>query len=98
MNRTWNRIWKRLKSIDQLKLENEWSYDDPDLMILIDGLGINEDMAYKFGDGVEYEFEESRSVYNDFTHQCMDDDWSYHESWFEVEEKEDMFSDEEFMI
>ena len=34
-------IWRRLKSIEQLKSENEWGYDDPDLMILINGLGIN---------------------------------------------------------
>ena len=91
-----NTIRRRLKSIDQLKLENEWSYDDPDLMILINGLGINEDMAYKFGDGRLYQFEENRTVYNDFTHQGTDDDWSYHESWFEVDTP--MFSDEDFEL
>ena len=52
-------------------------------------------MAEKFGDGRLYKFEESRSVYNKFTHKGMDD-WSYHESWF-VDDAP-MFSDEDFLL
>jgi hypothetical protein len=78
-------IFKRIKSIEQLKSEFDYDYKDSALVLCIEHRGINDDMICKFGDGREYEFKElelADSV-GGFTHKCVDDGWYYHKSWFE---------------
>jgi hypothetical protein len=97
-----NTVFKRLKSMRQLKSEFKWEDDiSGDLAILIEGRGINDEMIHKFGDGVLYEFMEldgdlTCSGYH-FTHSCVEEDWYYHQSWFE-EELKDMFGDKDFLL
>jgi hypothetical protein len=93
-----NTVFKSLKSIEQLKSEYKWRDNDPGLYILIDGRGINADMAYRFGDGKLYEFSVRDVKHGGFTHKDVDEHWSYHESWFEEVEEVDFGIEELFEL
>jgi len=42
---------------------------------------INLEMEKKFGNGKEYSFKPD--IYGEYTHRCQEDNYCYHESWFE---------------
>lgn len=56
---------------------------------------INNKMLYKFGNNKKYEFTRN-SLYelNSYTHECLNDNFMYHNSWF----NNDFFKDEDFIL
>jgi len=88
-------IYRKLKSIKKIKMLDyvtDWwdNRSDYTIQMVYNNkfyLTINSKMVKKFGDGQEYEFEsysDSDSV--NYNYICLEDNWHYHDSWFEDEE------------
>jgi hypothetical protein len=96
-------IYRKLKSIEKIKMLDyitDWwdNRSDCTIEMVYNNkiyLTINDEMISKFGDGQEYEFESYNGgiVYN---YICLEDNWHYHDSWFEDEEW--LLDDKDFLI
>lgn len=80
----------KLKSINQLFIEfpKVWDIFGDDINYPEKGWIINSIMKEKFGNNKSYNFRRIGKI-NHYTHSCIDDGFTYHESWF-VEKKYDI--------